>query len=109
MENTQFLMYFYGEGWTKKEKLAEPTDQYKTPPTKKMITKVTGTNPGYGATCVALLLTATTILNEKSKMPSTGGVFPPGAAFAKTNIIQELCKNGYTFEVISTEESAKSE
>lgn len=30
-----------------------------------------------------------------------GGVFSPGAAFAKTNIISELCNNGFTFEVLS--------
>lgn len=101
MENTQFEMVFAGEGW--KETLAEPTDKYETPINKKMITKVTGTNPGYGATCVALLLSATTILKDNSKMPNTGGVFPPGAAFKNTSLISDLCKNGFTFEVISEE------
>lgn len=64
-------MTFYGEGWPKEHSLVEPTDQHTGPPTKKMITKVTGTNPGYGATCVALLLCATTILKENLKMPGT--------------------------------------
>lgn len=71
MENTKFSMTFYGEGWPKEDALAEPTDKHTGPPTKKLVTKVTGTNPGYGATCVALLLSATTILKEKSKMPGT--------------------------------------
>lgn len=99
MEAIKFEMVFVGKGW--KEKLAEPTDKYEIPTNKTMITKVTGTNPGYGATCVALLLTATTILKESAKMPENGGVYPPGAAFAKTSIISELCKNGYTFEIVN--------
>lgn len=101
-ENTNFEMLFYGQGW--KETLAEPTDQFDVPMNKKMIVRVVGNNPGYGATCIALLLTATTILKESSKMPSTGGVFPPGAAFKNTNLIKELQKNGFTFEVVKVEE-----
>ena len=71
MQNTEFLMTFNGEGWGKDEKLVEPTDQYKSPPSKTMKTRVSAMNPGYGATCVALLLSATTILKESAKMPST--------------------------------------
>ncbi|KFB46018.1 AGAP002652-PA-like protein [Anopheles sinensis] len=100
MENTEFAILFKGVGWDKEEKLLEPNDQYKSPPTKKIVTKVTGTNPGYGATCVSLILSATTILREADKMPGSGGVFPPGAAYAKTSLIEQLCKNGFTFEVV---------
>ncbi|XP_050069983.1 saccharopine dehydrogenase-like oxidoreductase [Anopheles maculipalpis] len=100
MENAQFAIYFRGEGWDKDEKLLEPTDQFKSPPTKKIVTKVSGTNPGYGATCVALILSALTILRESDKMPGTGGVYPPGAAYAKTSLIEQLSKNGFKFEVI---------
>lgn len=60
---------------------------------------------GYGATCVALLLAATTILKEKEKLPLTGGVLPPGACFAKTSLISNLSKNGFVFEVISVQET----
>lgn len=100
MKNTEFTIYFKGEGWNRNEEQLEPSDQYKVPPNKKLNVKVAGTNPGYGATCVALLLSATTILKQSDKMPSTGGVFPPGAAFYKTNMIEELCKNGFKFEVL---------
>lgn len=109
MEKTHFSMTFYGEGWFKEEKLSEPTDQHTTSPTKNITTRVSGINPGYGATCIALLLSATTILNESGKMPGKGGVFPPGAAFAKTNLIKELSKNGFQFEVISSAEKTKDE
>lgn len=100
MENTTFAIYFKGEGWNRDQDQLEPSDQFKVPPNKKLKVKVSGTNPGYGATCVALLLSATTILNQSDKMPSTGGVFPPGAAYYKTNLIEELCKNGFKFEVL---------
>lgn len=126
-------MEFFGTGWTKEESLAEPTDQHTTLPSKKIVTRVSASNPGnfhtfftsknlstnevllkylfqislsgYGATCIALLASATTILKEKEKLPSTGGVLPPGACFAKTNLISTLSKNGFAFEVISVQET----
>lgn len=101
-ENTNFEMTFYGEGW--KETLAEPTDKFTTPMDKKLITKVSANNPGYGATCVALLLTATTILKDSKKMPENGGVFPPAAAFKNTSLLSDLQKNGFKFEVVKVEE-----
>lgn len=69
MRNTKFSITFYGKGWPKEEALAESTDTHTDPPTKTLITKVSGTNPGYGATCVSLLLSATTILKENALMP----------------------------------------
>lgn len=98
-ENSNFEMTFKGEGW--KEKLTEPTDM---PINKKIITRVVATNPGYGATCIALLLAATTILKQSDKMPEKGGVFPPAAAYKNTNLISELQNHGFTFEVLKVEE-----
>lgn len=101
-ENNEFEMTFVGQGW--KEKLAEATDKFSSKTDKKMIVRVKGRNVGYGATCVALLLTATTILKEGKKMPENGGVFPPGAAFKNTGLIKELQNNGFTFEVVKVGE-----
>lgn len=67
MEATTFTMTMQGRGWT--EKLASATDQYKDSPDKKMTIRVSGTNPGYGATCVALLLSARTIIKETQSLP----------------------------------------
>lgn len=39
----------------------------------------------------------------------SGGVLPPGAAFAKTNMIDELCKNGFTFEVVGGKETTAAD
>lgn len=101
-ENSLTEFFFLGEGW--KEQLSEPTDKFESPMNKKMITRVACRNPGYGATTVSLLLCAKTILNESDKMPDNGGVLPPAAAFHKTNLISALQANGFTFEVIKTEE-----
>lgn len=96
-DNFNFELTCYAEGW--KEKLAEPTDRFSKPCNKKMIVKVSAKNPAYGATCIAVLLSATTILKERSKMPEKGGVLPPGAAFKDTSIVEELQKNGFKFEI----------
>lgn len=67
MNNTQFTFLFMGNGWNEKsaDYKVRPNDE----PAKTHVTKVTGINPGYGATCVALLLSATTVLKESSLMP----------------------------------------
>jgi len=107
MNHTQFIFLFVGNGW--KDKSSDGSSRPNGDPVKTQVTKVTGINPGYGATCDALLLSATTILKESSLMPGKGGVFPPGYAFAKTNMIDNLCKNGFTFEVIESNDDGISE
>ncbi|XP_011194846.2 saccharopine dehydrogenase-like oxidoreductase [Zeugodacus cucurbitae] len=103
MERVQFSFTMRAKGWANSERLTEPTDQYTDPPTKTLTVKVSGSNPGYGATCVALLSTAVIILKESDKMPGPGGVLPPGAAFAKTSLISELEKHdhGIKFEILA--------
>ncbi|XP_070491011.1 saccharopine dehydrogenase-like oxidoreductase [Chironomus tepperi] len=101
-ENSILTMYFLGLGW--KEKLSESTDQFDIPMNKKITTKVTIKNPGYGATCDALVLCARNILKERNNMPQNGGVYAPAAAFRHTSLLKDLQNNGYAFEVIKTEE-----
>lgn len=100
-KSTHFEMTFNMEGWS--EASAEPTDNHSTAPDMHMLGKVKGTNPGYGATCVALLLSGLTILDDADKMPNKGGVYSPGAAFAKTSLVEQLTKHGMSFEVIKEE------
>lgn len=99
MNNSLFSIVFYGEGW--KESLPNADDQYTTPVDKAVVARVKGRNPGYGITCFALVLSALTILTEKNKLPAEGGVYPPGAAFAKTTLIKQLNEAGLTFEIVS--------
>lgn len=102
LEKIRFSVTFRAEGWT--EKLAEPTDKHKDPPNKVMITKVSGSDPGYGGTSIMLVLSAITILKESDKIPVTGGVLTPGVAFGKTSMIEELNKKDIKFEFISSTE-----
>lgn len=67
LEKSHFSIIFKVFGWS--EKAAEPTDKHTNPPNKKLITKVSGVNPGYGFTTTALVLSAVTILKEADKMP----------------------------------------
>ncbi|XP_061391779.1 saccharopine dehydrogenase-like oxidoreductase [Musca vetustissima] len=71
-------------------------------PNKEVVVRVTGKDPCYGITSCVLLLCAKTILKEHNKMPGKGGVLPPGFAFAKTSLLEEVGKHksGLKFEVI---------
>lgn len=101
MNNSRFRITFYAKGWA--DKLAEPTDKYPNPPTKTMKATVTGVNPGYGGTCVGLLLCASTILKESSKLLGNGGVLTVGSAFYDTDLIKSLNnhKDGFQFKIVS--------
>lgn len=68
-ENLDFSITFVGKGWSQGEGLAEPSDQYATPPRKTVVTKVSGTDPGYGSTTKMLLWAGVTIINETDKLP----------------------------------------
>lgn len=98
IEKAWFELFLVGKGW--KEKLAGPEDQYKNPPSKGIVAQVRGKNPGYGATCICLVLAGIVILTEPSNLPKAGGVYPPGAAFEETSLIEQLDENGVTFKVI---------
>uniref|UniRef100_A0A1B6HJK4 Saccharopine dehydrogenase NADP binding domain-containing protein n=2 Tax=Homalodisca liturata TaxID=320908 RepID=A0A1B6HJK4_9HEMI len=101
-----FSLTFYGQGWTER---ATEGQEHPEPPNKTMLTKVSGCDPGYGFTTTALLLAAVTILKESDKMPGKGGVFPPGAAFAKTSLIKELTTHGLKFEVLKEETTTSTD
>lgn len=46
MKKSKFSMTFFGQGWSKEEALSEPTDQHTTLPSKKIVTRVSASNPG---------------------------------------------------------------
>ncbi|KAJ8734076.1 hypothetical protein PYW07_014627 [Mythimna separata] len=94
MNNTHFTFELVGKGWE------TGADVQNTEPDKIVVAKVTGTNPGYGATVVALLMSAVTILKERENLPRAGGVLTPGAAFKNTTIIQKLIENNLNYEIV---------
>uniref|UniRef100_A0A8D9EYS6 Saccharopine dehydrogenase-like oxidoreductase n=2 Tax=Cacopsylla melanoneura TaxID=428564 RepID=A0A8D9EYS6_9HEMI len=55
-------------------------------------------DPGYNFTSTILIMAGITLLKETEHLPAKGGVFTPGALFYKTNIMDELCKQGLTIE-----------
>ncbi|XP_045767577.1 saccharopine dehydrogenase-like oxidoreductase [Maniola jurtina] len=93
--NTRFKFELFGEGWE------AGTDVDSTPPNKKVKAQVSGVNPGYGATVVALLYSALTILRERDAMPKESGVMTTGVAFRNTKLIQHLCENNLKFEIVN--------
>jgi short subunit dehydrogenase-like uncharacterized protein len=42
---------------------------------------------------------ALTVLQETDKLPSQGGVFPPGAAFQDTKLLERLMKHDIVYSV----------
>ncbi|XP_044257896.1 saccharopine dehydrogenase-like oxidoreductase [Tribolium madens] len=95
VEKVRFSVTLYGEGWN-----GTVPDDHRTPPNKAIAAKVTGKHPGYGATCASLVLAALTVITETDKMPPGGGVYPPGYAFAKTSLIEQLDQNEVNFQVL---------
>uniref|UniRef100_W5K110 Saccharopine dehydrogenase-like oxidoreductase n=1 Tax=Astyanax mexicanus TaxID=7994 RepID=W5K110_ASTMX len=94
MEGSSFRFGFYGEGYT------EGQDPSEGKPNAKIRTLVQGPEAAYVATPIAMVQAAFTILNELDSLPKKGGVYTPGAAFAKTTLIDRLNKHGIQFSVL---------
>ncbi|XP_021440191.2 saccharopine dehydrogenase-like oxidoreductase [Oncorhynchus mykiss] len=94
MEGSSFKFAFYGEGYT------EGQDPSQGRPNAKIRTLVQGPEVGYVATPIAVVQAAITILNEPTALPKKGGVYTPGATFAKTRLVERLNKHGIQFSVI---------
>uniref|UniRef100_A0A674PJW9 Saccharopine dehydrogenase-like oxidoreductase n=1 Tax=Takifugu rubripes TaxID=31033 RepID=A0A674PJW9_TAKRU len=88
LEDSSFQFVFYGEGYT------DGQDPSQGQPNSKIRTVVQGPECGYVATPITMVQAALTLLNEPSALPNKGGVYTPGAAFAKTTLIDRLKKHG---------------
>uniref|UniRef100_A0A8K9UE02 Saccharopine dehydrogenase-like oxidoreductase n=1 Tax=Oncorhynchus mykiss TaxID=8022 RepID=A0A8K9UE02_ONCMY len=93
MEGTSFSLTFFGEGY------AEGLDPSQGRPNARICTQIHGAEPGYVATPVAMVQAAITVLNEPQFLPIKGGVYSPGAAFARTTLIDRLNRHGLVFSV----------
>uniref|UniRef100_A0A3P8Y2I9 Saccharopine dehydrogenase-like oxidoreductase n=1 Tax=Esox lucius TaxID=8010 RepID=A0A3P8Y2I9_ESOLU len=91
MEGTSFRLTFFGEGY------AEGTEPSQGRPNARICTQIHGAEPGYVATSVTMVQAAITVLNEPQFLPVKGGVYSPGAVFAKTTLIHRLNKHGLVF------------
>uniref|UniRef100_A0A673ZQP0 Saccharopine dehydrogenase-like oxidoreductase n=1 Tax=Salmo trutta TaxID=8032 RepID=A0A673ZQP0_SALTR len=97
MEGSSFKFAFYGEGYT------EGQDPSQGRPNAKIRTLVQGPEAGYVATPIAMVQAAITILNEPTALPKKGGVYTPGATFAKTKLVERLNKHGIQFSSLVSE------
>lgn len=95
--NMKFCVTLTGKGWEKK--IEDPEQQHTDPPTVSKTVTVVGPDPGYFGTATIVSQCALTVLQEKDKLPKSGGVFPPGAAFVKTTLRSRLEDNGISFKV----------
>jgi short subunit dehydrogenase-like uncharacterized protein len=66
--------------------------------TKKVITKVSGGDPGYTETSKMLSETALTLLENLGKLPLKGGVLTPAGTLGSL-LIEKLQSKGIKFEV----------
>lgn len=95
---SSFSHTIIGYGWD--EKLADIDAQHDSPPSKKIITKVSGPDPGYIATSTFLVHSGMTLLFDREKLPGPGGVLTPGACFRDSYLINRLTIRNIKFEVI---------
>nr|XP_039258893.1 saccharopine dehydrogenase-like oxidoreductase [Styela clava] len=66
----------------------------------KMTVRISGPEIAYVLTPIAVVQSAIAIAEERSKLPSNGGVYSPGPAFRDTKIIKKLHERGIKFEVL---------
>ncbi|XP_064394864.1 saccharopine dehydrogenase-like oxidoreductase [Halichondria panicea] len=72
-------------------------------PDSKIVVKVSGIDPAYGATSAMLVQSALAIVYERDVLPKSGGVYTPAVAFGNTKIIQNLTDTGKVqFELIES-------
>nr|KAF6395589.1 putative saccharopine dehydrogenase (putative) [Rousettus aegyptiacus] len=98
IDASSFTMTFFGQGYS------QGFSPEKNKPNIRICTQVKGPESGYVATSIAMVQAAMTLLNDAANLPKAGGVFTPGAAFARTKLIDRLNLHGIEFTVISSSE-----
>ncbi|CAG7728940.1 unnamed protein product [Allacma fusca] len=95
-ETSDLRLTLFAEGWDTKRSSVDK--EHPEPPNKKQKFVVMLKNPVYECTAVMVVQAALSILLERHKLPSGGGVLTPGVAFANTTIIDRLNSRGITFK-----------
>ncbi|XP_066961736.1 saccharopine dehydrogenase-like oxidoreductase isoform X2 [Macrobrachium rosenbergii] len=97
LKNLRFTSTIIGQGWS--ETLLSGSDQHSEAPDSSITVKISGPDPGYGATSLMMVACAMTILREKQMCAGRGGVMTPGVAFAETSLIDRIVDRGMTVSV----------
>ncbi|XP_064622496.1 saccharopine dehydrogenase-like oxidoreductase [Lineus longissimus] len=92
-----FSLTLYCEGWSKKLPIQQQHTQH---PDKKLMVRISGPEMVYATTAICMVQAGLTLLKEADKLPEKGGVYTPGAAFAKTDLIERLGERNVIFKVI---------
>ncbi|XP_003389768.1 PREDICTED: saccharopine dehydrogenase-like oxidoreductase [Amphimedon queenslandica] len=87
VEKGTFTVVLQGSGYS-------PDNEEKVKPDAFLRVRVRGAEPGYIATSAMMVQSGFCLLNERSKLPKDGGFYTPGAAFGKTDIVQNLEQTG---------------
>lgn len=95
LNSTSFSMTFYAQGYSSKAVL-----DAKQKPDKRVVTQVSGPEPGYIATPIFVVQSAIVLLNDRDKIPYKGGVLTPASAFGETSLISRLQQHGVDFAVL---------
>ncbi|XP_077232356.1 uncharacterized protein LOC143869092 [Tasmannia lanceolata] len=97
LERRTFSHTIIAYGWD--EKLEDVDRQHEEAPKKKLITRVSGPDPGYIGTSRLLVHAGMTLLFDRSALPAPG-VITPGACFRDTYLVDRLAKRDVKFEVL---------
>lgn len=98
IKESGFSWTFFASGYS--ETLADPEAQHEHAPDKKMVTKVTGPEPGYVATPICMVQAAVVLVKERDRLPKEGGVYTPAVAFGNTTLVERLDKHNVKFQVV---------
>lgn len=99
VDGTSFEIVLRARGWREKYKgplSGEPDSE----PDKTLYARITGPEPTYPATSMCLIQAAITLVKERDSIAMKGGVFTPAVAFRDTSIVERLCRNSFTYEII---------
>jgi len=113
MKETSFTMRFYAKGNQEDNESSKVDDQLKSSLLSnnkiEIVTEVSGPEPGYIATPIIFLDVAKCLLEERHRLPVSGGVFTPGAVFGESTLIERLKKSGISFRVLSDSSKLRSD
>lgn len=93
VDHGTFAITFHGLGWPANANQDQP-------PTKSILTRLSGPHAGYPTCSICLNQSAIVLLEELHKLPNRGGSYTPSTAFRKTTLVHRLQENGLKFQVL---------
>ncbi|KAK7490245.1 hypothetical protein BaRGS_00018590 [Batillaria attramentaria] len=98
IKESGFSWTFFASGYS--QTLDDPEAQHEEAPDKKMVTKVSGPEPGYVTTPICMVQAAVVLVKERDRLPKDGGVYTPAVAFGDTSLVERLDKHNVRFQIV---------